>query len=99
MIKHLNEELTKTLILDGTKIQWYADRVKKWENGEKIAPVTIDMALTRSLVSTKRKLKLSNIGKSISSKYFKKNKSIYFCDGVFIPAFFSQQYNSTFILK
>ena len=48
MIKHLNEELTKTLILDGTKIQWYADRVKKWENGEKIAPVTIDMALTRS---------------------------------------------------
>ena len=48
MVKHLNEELTKTLILDGTKIQWYSDRVKKWENGEKIAPITIDMALTRS---------------------------------------------------
>ena len=48
MVKHLNEELTKTLILDGTKIQWYSDRVKKWEKGEKIAPITIDMALTRS---------------------------------------------------
>ena len=48
MAKHLNEELSQTLILDGTKIQWYADRVKKWEKGEKIAPVTIDIALTRS---------------------------------------------------
>ena len=34
MIKHLNEELSQSLILDGTKIQWYTDRVKKWENGE-----------------------------------------------------------------
>ena len=33
------------LILDGTKIRWHADRVKAWENGEKIAPITIDMAL------------------------------------------------------
>ena len=39
---------TDELILDGTKIQWYTDRVKKWEKGEKIAPVTIDIALTRS---------------------------------------------------
>ena len=48
MMIHLNEELSQSLILDGTKIQWYADRVKKWEKGEKIAPVTIDIALTRS---------------------------------------------------
>lgn len=48
MVHHLNEELSKSLILDGTKIQWYSDRVKKWDNGEKIAPVTIDIALTRS---------------------------------------------------
>ncbi len=48
MTKLLNEELSQSLVLDGTKIQWYADRVKKWERGEKIAPVTIDMALTRS---------------------------------------------------
>lgn len=33
-------------ILDGTKIDWYADRVAAWEKGERIAPVTIDMALT-----------------------------------------------------
>lgn len=48
MAKHLNEELSQELILDGTKIQWYSDRVKKWEKGEKIAPITIDIALTRS---------------------------------------------------
>lgn len=36
------------MILDGTKIQWYHDRVRAWERGEKIAPVTIDMALTRT---------------------------------------------------
>ena len=48
MTKFLNEELSQSLILDGTKIQWYSDRVKQWEKGEKIAPITIDMALTRS---------------------------------------------------
>ena len=33
------------LILDGTKISWHLDRVEKWQNGERIAPITIDMAL------------------------------------------------------
>ena len=32
---HMNEELSQSLILDGTKIQWYTDRIKKWEKGEK----------------------------------------------------------------
>lgn len=36
------------LILDGTKIGWHLDRVKAWERGDRIAPITIDMALTRS---------------------------------------------------
>ncbi len=36
------------LILDGTKISWHLDRVAKWERGERFAPVTIDMALTRA---------------------------------------------------
>lgn len=35
-------------ILDGTKIAWYLDRVKAWERGERIAPITIDMALTQA---------------------------------------------------
>lgn len=34
--------------LDGTKINWYHERVRKWESGERIAPITIDMALTRT---------------------------------------------------
>ena len=33
------------LILDGTKIQWYPERIKAWERGERIVPITIDMAL------------------------------------------------------
>ncbi|HEC90943.1 MAG TPA: radical SAM protein, partial [Alphaproteobacteria bacterium] len=36
------------LILDGTKIAWHMDRVRAWERGERIAPITIDMALTRA---------------------------------------------------
>ena len=35
------------LILDGTKLAWHLDRVEKWQNGERIAPITIDMALTQ----------------------------------------------------
>ena len=36
------------LILDGTKIAWHQERVEAWERGERIAPITIDMALTRA---------------------------------------------------
>jgi len=36
------------LILDWTKIQWHRERVEAWLRGEKIAPITIDMALTRA---------------------------------------------------
>jgi MoaA/NifB/PqqE/SkfB family radical SAM enzyme len=36
------------IILDGTKIAWHQDRVRAWERGERIAPITIDMALTRA---------------------------------------------------
>jgi MoaA/NifB/PqqE/SkfB family radical SAM enzyme len=36
------------LILDGTKIAWHRDRVDAWLRGERIAPITIDMALTRA---------------------------------------------------
>jgi MoaA/NifB/PqqE/SkfB family radical SAM enzyme len=35
-------------ILDGSKIAWHLDRVEAWERGERIAPITIDMALTRA---------------------------------------------------
>ncbi len=40
-------DLTK-LILDGTKVQWHQDRLKKWAAGERFAPITVDMALTRA---------------------------------------------------
>ena len=35
------------LILDGTKLSWHKETVEKWLNGEKIAPITVDCALTR----------------------------------------------------
>lgn len=41
-------ELHERLILDGTKIGWHKERVDAWMRGEKIAPITIDMALTRT---------------------------------------------------
>ena len=36
------------LLLDSHKVSYHYDRVDAWENEEKIAPVTVDMALTRS---------------------------------------------------
>ena len=36
------------LILDSHKVSYHYDRVEAWENGEKIAPVSVDMALTRA---------------------------------------------------
>jgi len=35
------------LLLDHTKISWYKDRVEAWKRGEKIAPITMDVAWTR----------------------------------------------------
>jgi len=36
------------LILDSHKLAYHMDRVNAWEDGENIAPVTVDMALTRA---------------------------------------------------
>jgi len=33
--------------LDGTKVGWYRDRIEAWQRGDKIAPVTMDVAWTR----------------------------------------------------
>ena len=37
----------KDLQLDGSKVGWWRDRVEAWDRGEKIAPVTMDVAWTR----------------------------------------------------
>lgn len=36
------------LVLDSHKLSYHFDRVQAWENGEKISPVSVDMALTRA---------------------------------------------------
>lgn len=36
------------LILDSHKLSYHTDRVEAWEAGERIAPVSVDMALTRA---------------------------------------------------
>ena len=36
------------LILDSHKLSWHYDRVSAWEAGERIAPVSVDMSLTRA---------------------------------------------------
>lgn len=47
MSSDLAIEHTK-LLLDGTKIAWHTERIRAWERGERIAPITIDMSLTRA---------------------------------------------------
>ena len=41
-------EPKRKLILDSHKLSYHYDRVEAWENGERIAPVSVDMALTRA---------------------------------------------------
>lgn len=41
------ENYNNRLILDGHKLMWHKDRVEAWLAGERIAPITIDCALTR----------------------------------------------------
>tara|TARA_B110000438_G_C15793840_1_gene641958 strand:- start:637 stop:1809 length:1173 start_codon:yes stop_codon:yes gene_type:complete len=36
------------LILDSHKLSYHYDRVQAWESGERIAPISVDMALTRA---------------------------------------------------
>lgn len=36
------------LMLDGSKIGWYPDRIAAWQRGEKVAPITIDCSMTRA---------------------------------------------------
>lgn len=36
------------LLLDSSKVLWHQDRLERWKNGERVAPITIDMALTRA---------------------------------------------------
>lgn len=42
----MTESSAAELILDGTKLAWHRDRLEAWLRGERIAPITIDMALT-----------------------------------------------------
>lgn len=47
----LNQVVTGSFLqdlqLDGSKVGWWRDRVEAWDRGEKIAPVTMDVAWTR----------------------------------------------------
>lgn len=36
------------LLLDGSKVGWYPERIAAWERGERIAPITMDVAMTRA---------------------------------------------------
>ncbi len=51
-------------ILDGTKINWYHDRMREWNAGGRIAPITIDMALTTTC----------NMGCEFCYRYLQHNK-------------------------
>lgn len=42
------KEKSKKLELDGHKLGWHKDRVEAWQKGERISPITMDIALTRA---------------------------------------------------
>ena len=39
---------SNSIILDSHKLLWHRERVEAWLRGERIAPITIDCALTRT---------------------------------------------------
>lgn len=41
------QEMTSKLMIDGTKVGWWPERVKAWHAGERVAPITMDIAWTR----------------------------------------------------
>ena len=43
----ITAELNAKLVIDGTKIGWWRERVEAWHRGERVAPVTMDIAWTR----------------------------------------------------
>jgi len=43
----MEDKKENNLILDGHKLSWHKERVEAWLRGERIAPITIDCALTR----------------------------------------------------
>ena len=47
MSSEVANELTSKLIIDGTKIGWHRDRVEAWMRGERVAPITMDIAWSR----------------------------------------------------
>lgn len=47
-MKNAVETSEGQLVLDSHKLSYHYDRVEQWENGENIAPVSVDMALTRA---------------------------------------------------
>ena len=44
----MSVDLQKKIILDGHKLNWHKERVEAWLRGERVAPITIDCALTRA---------------------------------------------------
>lgn len=44
----LSQKMVNGMILDGDKLSYHQDRVDAWLRDERIAPITIDMALTRA---------------------------------------------------
>jgi len=46
-VSHSSRPTAGRVILDGHKLAWHRDRVAAWLQGERIAPITIDCALTR----------------------------------------------------
>jgi MoaA/NifB/PqqE/SkfB family radical SAM enzyme len=46
-VSDIAAQLNARLVIDGTKIGWWRERVEAWARGERVAPVTMDIAWTR----------------------------------------------------
>ena len=41
-------EFVESIVIDGSKVGYWPERIAAWQRGERIAPVSIDVAMTRA---------------------------------------------------
>lgn len=65
--------MTDKYIMDGHKLYWHLDRVNDWLNGKKIAPIHIDVGLSKGC-----NIKCQYCFGALQGNFYKKGSEVYF---------------------
>ena len=71
--------MTDKYLMDSHKLYWHLDRINDWKNGKKIAPVHIDVGISKGC-----NIKCHYCFGALQGNFYKKGAEIYFRDRVLI---------------